>query len=663
MAELLSATAMAQRIGRMPLRLRVAVWETALPVAGTARLRVYAPMAVADLWRGGEALAVRVASGLASAWPRIEPSLKQAWLAEARTAAGLRRAFQTLAQRLDVFKDVSVTLGLLSVALDAPAPGLIALLPQALEGAADAPVAEAAERTVLTLAKRWRELPRSCQEALDQAVAMLPLRDAALLRATPLLAALLAPPALAPRAHAWLAAEDEAGHMALRRAVRTLEGVEGKRWALRLLALPVVRRAAAEVVATPMQASLPQLAPLLADWHLLLHPERRRRLGAVSGKVWKNWLRSAVEEAVQTQGQVAADACRWLFLLGAERRRMIVAAEALVSRDAHTRSLAVRCLASAMDSSMWSDAARAALLDYCFDNEAWVAASAARALLARAPATFAQASAKLSRSPHASLRVLSCKACCGAPAPRTLHGPQPMWAKAASFRRALEADRDQALAQLRSAVRAGSLTAIRLAVRLAIVESVELELLQLLASGADGVRTQQEQLKGEGTRLVATAASALGFLRTQASATALQRLLSHWDGRVRANALESLARRGVSAQALRSGLADRTPRVRANACAALLERQPQARQPRRTLRAMLGSDAPVEQRRSALWVVERTLASDFAQEVAQIAQDAAGDDALRRRARRCARRLLASMACAPSASAAVAGSCTALEER
>jgi len=643
MAELLSATAMAQRIGRMPLRLRAAVWETALPVAGPQQLRLLGPMAVADLQRAGDERAGRIAAGLAQAWPRIDPAQRKAWLKAPDTAMPLRRAFDALAGQVEV--ETATVEGLLAVVVDAPSPGLIALLPRAMEAPADAPLAEAAERAALALAARWRVLPRACQEALDEAIAALPRHDAALLRARPLLAALLAPSDLAPRTRAWLSSEDEAGHMALRRAVRKLEGLAGRRWALRLLTEPRVRRAAAEVVAAPLQQpSLQQLAPLLGDWPLLLRPCVRETLAAVSGRLWKHWLGGAVAQALQEQGGAAANACRWLYLLGPQRRCLAMATQALAAPDASVRSLAARWLAEAARQPTCRDAACAALLDFCYDSDESVAGAAARALLALAPAAFSGAAARLARSPHPSLRVLARSACTSSPAV-TPEGPQPLWARAAAAKRALEADREATLSQLRSATLVGSIEAVRLAVRLGVVEAVELELLQLLVGG----RQRQRRSEAERTRLVATAASALGFLRTQASAAALQQLLGHPDARVRANALEALARRGAAEQTLRRGLDDAAPRTRANACAALLERQPAAHGARETLRSMLAPQAPVEERRSALWAVERALLDDFAQEVASVAQGGAGDAGLRRRARRCARRLLAAMA-SPSVS-------------
>lgn len=116
--------------------------------------------------------------------------------------------------------------------------------------------------------------------------------------------------------------------------------------------------------------------------------------------------------------------------------------------------------------------------------------------------------------------------------------------------------------------------------------------------------------------VVSAAVRALGSASGDAVAAALRAALDHADGRVRANAIESLAqqRTGQSADRLAQLADDAEGRPRANAIAALMELNPgEAVQ---ALRRMLADDR-ADHRKSALWLIENVGLLEVARDVAE----------------------------------------------
>ncbi len=202
--------------------------------------------------------------------------------------------------------------------------------------------------------------------------------------------------------------------------------------------------------------------------------------------------------------------------------------------------------------------------------------------------------------------------------------------------------------------------AIQLARRLGLVPGIEPELLGILGKAPGD---------GGPERVAATAAAALGDVDTDSAYAALRAALAHPVPRVRANAVEAVGRIARRRSGASGDLATADPdayallidlksdaqhRVRANALRALLAAaaisapvgEPAAED---ELAAMLCDDrAP--HRAAALWLAERVLAGSggsgwrrWNQMAARVAESAriATEPAVRARAQRCARRVLA----------------------
>lgn len=176
------------------------------------------------------------------------------------------------------------------------------------------------------------------------------------------------------------------------------------------------------------------------------------------------------------------------------------------------------------------------------------------------------------------------------------------------------------------------LEAIRAARRLGVARQTELELLAAASDPSDH-------------RLVATAALTLADAATPSALHAVSRLLGHPDARVRANAVEAVARLDPASPLIEPKLLDAHPRTRANAILAALRDPPQRVRAVEALLASLADDrAPI--RISALWAAEHAAPPEAANHVAALAAEASSGHE-RARARRAARRLLASMREAP----------------
>jgi len=460
---------------------------------------------------------------------------------------------------------------------------------------------------------------------------------------------------------------------------------KGIRGELRWSRSPVVRARAWSWLADDAfaAASLDRLsrAPTIADHdavlassHLVLNPRRRRRLRMID-------LRPSTHRApdkpaaidlpegagVPTVAQyprLGAPARRGLGRMLAaasvspELRRALLA-PAVADPDAHARFASARVLDTAD------------LADFAFDADPLVARHAVLrrsrpsvAVSGEARARLAHELGKLIRSPHPSVRAL---------AAQDAHRLDP-WDGGSSASRlaarfALARDADAFIAEVRTrllgADEDASLGAIQLARRLGLVGRLrdELVLLALDASRPD--------------RVVATAVGALGSDDAESSRDAIARAIDHGDTRVRANAVEALAKRTRRLPDLAAGdpraysvlvehKDDAEHRVRANAIVGLLrprraralaERKPSPRlfEPAATdaLRSMLGDARPMH-RLAGLWAAERllpaaSLGDSAAAVLAEVGRLRADEDPrVRRRADRCRARLVAARVEEPS---------------
>ncbi len=188
----------------------------------------------------------------------------------------------------------------------------------------------------------------------------------------------------------------------------------------------------------------------------------------------------------------------------------------------------------------------------------------------------------------------------------------------------------RAMSELRGRVAEGTAASRTVAVlavrRLGVVEEVENELLCAAA--------------GDDERVASAAVLALGDCGTAASRAAVSSCLAHPDDRVRANAVEAIARRDPDESVVRAWVENEVPRARANAVRARVVLAKDSRGAE-SLSKML-SDERRSHRLSGLWVAERAGMVGMSELVAEIARTER-ELHVRERARRCARRLLAEM--------------------
>jgi len=443
----------------------------------------------------------------------------------------------------------------------------------------------------------------------------------------------------------WLDGTDHPSHMIARAALRTGEFPWGRQRALVLLTHEAMRASALERLARAHNPD--DHEAVLGSFHLLAHPVRRRRLKQVR-------VRRSKRATAGGGGSNRTDLAPGGSIPDASQRRdLSETARAALPRWICCLDLTdperSRELARLLDDP--SGLVRAALVrhadarllrDLCLDADAGVARSA---MLRRSPvgcgiwprgrAALNQRSregveaawlGRLARSPHRGVRRLAREEIqrLGAGG-----GESPLPRLAA--RRALLKDPERFIDHLRASLREGRsghrITAIRLASALGIEAALELDLL-LLVGASHAKRTGDPRRIREDDRVAASAVLALGRLDSASTLATLRASLGHPDQRVRANAVEGLARRarrrGAPAdQILLELKADRHHRVRANSIKAIAD-LPDPRRDRRSgdggeggggggadqacdqAASMLGDDRPMH-RIAGLWLTRRLL--------------------------------------------------------
>jgi hypothetical protein len=385
----------------------------------------------------------------------------------------------------------------------------------------DAATRRAIERVVISAAERFEQHRR--REAL---VALVTLIDspAALRGAGPALRALL----------------DDAEHpvhMGLRSIFKRADGVAPRRSAWVWLAQEGVRSACLERLGQGGDALEHQ--SVLERGHLAHNPLRRAALAAgVLGK--RGPTMEVPAEVVETApvgalGQLGT-------VLGAARaseERVEAALEPLLGRDEPLAGLAALRAEDALGT-------HALTLDLCFAGSprvARAAAARAAALAGRGAidrGAAGRALAALARAEDPGVRGA------GEIAAARLD-VLALGAGAVAARELLAADRDALVRSLQAAVRSGDLrrrlSAMRVAARLGLGASIELELLAIVGQSAEAAASKD----AGAVEIVKAAASAVGVLVELASPAAqhaVSRCLHHPDMRVRANAMDALARVG-----------------------------------------------------------------------------------------------------------------------
>lgn len=607
-----------------------------------------------------ERLVRRVVVDMVSMWRRLDDTARGAVLG--LSPRRLDAAIEEAAGHSD--PDRRFSAGLAAVACARPTLARV-LISLALD--ADEAVAKCGERGLVMLS---RHSPRRLDAAWSSAGSLVVeharrFGEAHTSRGLLLASILLTPACVRGRGGAmqsalarWLAEDDSPSLAALRTVLRKSPDPRVRLRAMHWLDWgPVSVSAAARV---GRATGVEDHEVCLAQAHVLLNPNRRRAIAssrvvlrAAGGRA--AWAEGCPLPRPEALGGMSLEArrglARWAEALTDDAPTRAAALEhALTDDDAVVRWSAVRVLPTS------------SLADYCFDGDAAVARAAVLRLsmVGIEPLSCVRSADEcdlmrhVHRHPVEAVRLLGRQE-------RERREPWN-WRTAGgrlAGRRTLAQDREAFVAEVRSAMREGSRRAEAIMTARALELSSDLE--------ADLAMVARESpTTAEARRASASAAAALGDVRTSLAMETLEACLHHADERVRANAVESLARLAGTMpevsrgdDALPSVLAelkgDDAHRVRANAIRAMLRAafgRSDVAARRRSLRSLaeMLRDDRVEHRRAAVWVSDRlTLANrpawlgDAAVEVA-IALDglACGDqdERLRMRAARCAGRLL-----------------------
>ncbi len=463
-----------------------------------------------------------------------------------------------------------------------------------------------------------------------------------------------------PSLREWLADESHPAQMSMRSVIRRGQGPGMRTVAWQWLTLRAVSSACLERLAA-RTADVAEHEAVLSRIHLLGHPRRLaalERLGRSSRRVRIGDAAPSAAMVPQLSGASRAALPAWLAALSnsaaaaarPEGPGLLVADASAAVRHAVVRAGRGAALAPAYET------------DLCFDGDERVARGAALTVARGALAgtrrgvagpedmEYRRTLGHLRRSAHPYVRGL---------ARRLMEHLDPWEASSGASRVAARrwhaADPDGFIARLRERIGGGTaeetVRAIMLARRMRLAGRVELELLTVVSRAASEAPS------------VATAVMALAEVATAASSAAVGACVRHVDDRVRANAVEALVRRArhgcgeVGAEGLEAVLmelrADSGHRARANAVRGLLlgagaQHAPDAGAGATALAAIL-EDPRAGHRLAGVWLSERLVTEDLGARwddlvgrIAELVRSDA-DAAVRRRAQRCARLLLARM--------------------
>lgn len=339
---------------------------------------------------------------------------------------------------------------------------------------------------------------------------------------------------------------DHPAHMVLRGIMRRGDALATREAAWTCMSIEPWRTACVDRLGLSTDGE--GMARVLRRGYLLANPVRaaalvRVREGVRRGRCPGLDIDSHTLECLQTDA--AAHAPRWLACVheGSAGGGLGQRLEVLLAHESARVRLAALLAMSAEKG--WTTGAGA---DFVFDAEARIARSAVVRLVvpsARAtiePKRLRGTMESLTRSPHGAVRAMA----------RTLgEGLDPLSDSGPSrlaARRMLQADPEAFAAELQTAVRNGPLErrlrAIATARRLGLGARIELELLTLVHRSAEratwaGALSEERR---EAMHSAAAAVTLLAELHSPAAQHAVHRCLRHADARVRANALDAMAR-------------------------------------------------------------------------------------------------------------------------
>lgn len=479
----------------------------------------------------------------------------------------------------------------------------------------------------------------------------------------------------APILQQWINTSEHPSHMSMRSVLKRGDDRMSCAAAWVWMQFPSFQSACAGLVVQGQ--GITDRADVLALGHLLANPRRRQALSLAVTRA---------KTAPGDGGPLAIDdqALESVLHAGARHAPRLLAVcpdpiERLTSLIADARPIVRYNVRRALAETAHALGQAQALSDLCFDpheriaESAWLGLNSAGVRLALDRPTLDTLAQRLTRSPHTRVRSLA-----------AMSGPalQP-WAssEAASrltARRMLRADPVGFADALRSRVGARfpvrvRLEAVRLADRLKVLPAIELELLTLVrasarptlsgsssSDGQDAAGAQRDEM-----RVAASAVVALARLDSGPAQDAVRRCLNHPDARVRANALDALARRdrcrpasgdvALSVPAILELKNDTHHRVRASAIRAEMLTSIRGVGSNNASEGLIDAVLPMLQdqrdmhRVAGLWLAERLIsdAGHFSADAISgvlarmVSEDPSGE--VRRRARLSAGRLLVRM--------------------
>ncbi len=397
----------------------------------------------------------------------------------------------------------------------------------------------------------------------------------------------------APRATgdlaAWLAAEGEAGHFALRSVARAMVHDPARESAqlLRWCGVPALAGIAIDRLRTAATAG--RLAPIIASAHLLSVRQRARPIRRISSP-------TSLVPAPGSVPQAPAMTIRWITMLPLRPLQQLRhLAARLTDPSPVARLMAVR----AIDRLPASPAADEALTDFALDSSPVVAGAAASAIVgARSPSRRAaqlQRLELLTRSPHHHVRRLASEALSDIDPWRTPASGDQRWWRPSGAGRELRARREALLTQARERLRQGHrqsrIDTLAIAQRLGMAQELVADLRQLIGD--------------TDPYIAARSCILLGRVDADDAAPTLVLALAHADPRVRASAVESLSRLRVELPQASHIWTDPSHRVRACAAASTARAHPRSAHTRQILLDLIADADPVA-RAAGLWAIERT---------------------------------------------------------
>ncbi len=571
---------------------------------------------LADTRSGPDALAI-----VAGVWTRLEPGHRARVVGRGQGVWPRACAIAALDPNPTARASVATLVGVLCD------PHAMSLL-HALLSDRDPIVAEQAGAAVLALATRLGQEPALdpvAREAVRRTVAQCAGGFDAHRRRETLGALLLVlgpTPAAArgSREHArtLLADADHPAHMVLRGMLRRGDALATREAAWMCMTIDAWRTACVDRLGLSTDAD--GIGRVLERGHLLANPDRsaaleRSREGVRRGRC------SGLDISAQTLESLAPGPAAWAprWLACVDGRGLSARLEPLLAHG----SPRVR-LAALLELSRESDWTSGAGADFVFDEDARVARCgllrmtlpSARSRIA--PDQLHRTLRVLERSPHRSVRMQATRLS------RSLDPLGPSSQGRLNARRMLSAGDETLVRMIQEAVRSGPLdrriAAIASARALGLGAGIELELLTIVHRSAEPV-AESGQISPERRDLLHCAAAAITLLAdlpSPAAQHAVHRCLRHPDARVRANALDALARAarlrgsiaeesGVLASAIVEFKNDEQHRVRASAAraavlAAVARERLEDILPR--VAPLLSDDRPMH-RISGLWLAER----------------------------------------------------------